>query len=238
MFFPLGKLPDISKDISDMSKPKFSEQTVLYYHEALLGCLMWTKPMWAKRRAWAWPGRYWCWLSDHNVISIAITWPGFQAANQKPTNIIPVGAFPPTPTFFSLAFSNDKLNPVFWWFHKCFHSSPKSSVAWVCGKFSKKSHVETRRAEEIHGQRLFCDKTAVMIDATNEQLLIMTNLLTCSYSGTLFPVFCCISPPTFPHSIFLRSQHWLKISKISTYLLFFFFSVPHFYLVSLFWCFL
>ena len=220
MCFSLSKLPDISKDISDRSEPKFSEQTV-YYHEALLGCLIWTKPMWAKKRAWAWPGRCWCWLSDRSIISIAITWPGFQAATQKShqyNSCRCLPPIPPHPTFFSLASSNDKWNPVFWWFHKCFHSSPKSSVAWVCGKFSKKSHMW-----KPDGQRLFCVRIAVMIDATDEQLLIMTNLLTCSYSGTLLPVCCCIFPQPFPIASYLESQNWLKISKISIYLLFFIF---------------
>lgn len=65
-----------------------------------------------------------------------------------------------------------------------------------------------------------------MIDATNEQLLIMTNLLTRSYSGTLFPVFCCIFPQPFPIASFLGHKIDSKSQKFP-YIYFFSFSVFH-----------
>lgn len=45
MFFSLSNLLNISKDISDKSKPRFSKQAVLHYWEAWLRCMVWTKPM-------------------------------------------------------------------------------------------------------------------------------------------------------------------------------------------------
>lgn len=182
--------------------------------------------MWAKRRAWAWPGRCWCWLSDHSIISIAITWPGFQAATQKSHQYNSCRCLPPPPphpTFFSLASSNSKWNPVFWWFHKCFHSSPKSSVAWVYGKFSKKSHIwkpEGRRNTwpEIILCQNSCDDRCYRWAVTNDDQPAHPQLLWYSVSCMLLHF-----PPTFPHSIFLRvtklTQN-LKNFHISTFFYF------------------
>lgn len=110
-------------------RPKFSEQAVLHYCGAQLGCL--TKFMWSWKQSlsltWQmsvlapWPQLNW-----HSQI----TWPRLQAVAQGPTSIISVGAFL---SLLPISFQQWQMKScpfvALWglpW------TSLKSSMAWVC----------------------------------------------------------------------------------------------------------